>query len=171
MNTIVNLTAGATAAVGARALMARAILAKLRRDVARLNEGDYRPLLRSYADDAVLVFNDGDHRWAGEHRGKATIECFLQDFTAAGLRGEITEFAMAGPPWALTLWGRFDDRATGPDGEELYSNRVAMVVKTRWGRIVRHEDFYIDTARIEVFDRRLTELGVAPARAVRSVVG
>jgi hypothetical protein len=130
--------------------VARAILAKLRHDVARLNEGDYRPLLRSYADDAVLVFHDGNHRWAGEHRGKATIEGFLQDLTAAGLRGEITGFTIAGPPWALTLWGRFDDRA----------------IKTSWGRIVRHEDFYLDTGRIEAFDRRLTDLGVAPARPV-----
>ena len=49
---------------------------------------------------------------------------------------------VAGPPWAMTLVARFDDRATGPDGEELYTNRVAMVARTRWGRIVEHEDFY-----------------------------
>jgi hypothetical protein len=45
-----------------------------------------------------------------------------------------------------------------------------MVVKTRWGRIVRHEDFYADTARIEAFDRRLDALGIAPARAAPPVI-
>jgi hypothetical protein len=29
---------------------------------------------------------------------------------------------------------------------------------------VHHEDFYEGTCRIEAFDRRLTELGVVPAR-------
>ncbi len=155
-------TAGATGALAARALLVRALRLKLGSDIAKLNTGDYRPLLNGYADDAVLVFNDGRHRWAGEHRGRAAIERFLQDFTAAGLQGELSELHIAGPPWALTMMARFDDRATGPDGEELYRNRVAILVRTRWGKIVRHEDFYEDTARIEELDRRLSELGIAP---------
>ena len=57
---------------------------------------------------------------------------------------------------------RFDDHATGPGGEELYSNRVVVLLRTRWGKIVRHEDFYEDTARIEALERRLRELGVRP---------
>ena len=36
--------------------------ARFRRDVQRLNGGDYRGLLSSYAPDAVLVLNEGDHR-------------------------------------------------------------------------------------------------------------
>ena len=67
-----------------------------------------------------------------------------------------------GPPWALTLIARFDDRATGPDGEELYANRVTIVARTRWGKIVEHEDFYEDTGRILAFDQKLRELGIGP---------
>lgn len=163
--TLLAATAGAAGGLGARALLVRVLELKLSRDLARLNAGDYRPLLAGYADDAVLTFNDGDHRWAGEHRGKAAIERFLQDFTAAGLRGELSDLHISGPPWALTMMARFDDRATGPDGEELYRNRVAMLVRTRWGKIVRHEDFYEDTERIAALDRRLRELGVAPVGA------
>src|SRR3954447_14787920 len=144
---------GAAAGLGARALFVRALRVKFGRDLAKLNAGDYAPLLSAYADDAVLAFNDGDHRWAGEHRGKAAIERFFQDFTAAGLQGELVDVQMSGPPWALTLWTRFDDQAHGPDGELLYRNRVAMVIRTRWGKIVRHEDFYEDTGRIETLDR------------------
>lgn len=164
MNTVHVLAgaAGAAGALTARAIVVRALLAKLRRDLDKLNAGDYRPLLQGYADDAVLAFNDGDHRWAGEHRGKAAIERFLQEFTAAGLQGELIALLISGPPWALVMAARFDDWATGPGGEELYRNRVAMVIRTRWGKIVRHEDFYEDTGRIEAFDRRLTELGMAP---------
>ena len=163
--TLLAASAGAAGALGARALLVRGLELKLRHDLARLNAGDYRPLLSAYADDAVLTFNDGDHRWAGEHRGKAAIERFLADFTAAGLCGELSDLHISGPPWALTMMARFDDRATGPNGEELYRNRVAMLVRTRWGKIVRHEDFYEDTGRIETFERRLRELGIGSAGA------
>jgi ketosteroid isomerase-like protein len=57
---------------------------------------------------------------------------------------------------------RFDDHADGPDGTRLYENRTVLVLRTRWGKIVEHEDFYVDTGRIAEFDRKLTELGVAP---------
>jgi len=154
---------GALAALGARGLLARAILLKLRRDLRALNAGDYRPLLASYAEDAVLEFNDGTHRWSGEHRGKAAIERFLRDFVAAGLKGEIVELHLSGPLWRLTLIVRFDDHAHGPNGEELYRNRIALLARTRWGKIVQQQDFYEDTERIAALDARLTELGVMPA--------
>jgi ketosteroid isomerase-like protein len=159
------LLAGAAAALAGRALFVRALRFKFERDLSKLNAGDYRPLLSGYADDAVLAFNDGDHRWAGEHHGKAAIERFLRDFTAAGLQGELRGLQVAGPPWDMTVWARFDDQARAPDGEVLYRNRVAMVIRTRWGKIVRHEDFYEDTGRIETLERRLSERGVVPTAA------
>jgi ketosteroid isomerase-like protein len=156
---------GAGAALAGRTLLSRLILLKLRRDVRRLNAGDYEPLLAGYAEDAVLHFNEGPHRWSGVHRGRAGIERFLRDFTTAGVQGEVRTLWIGGPPWALTLVVRFDDRATGPGGEELYANRVVIVARTRWGRIVEHEDFYLDTARINAFEEKLQALGVAPAAA------
>jgi ketosteroid isomerase-like protein len=157
-----SLLAGAGAVIAVRALPPRLALLKLRGDVRRLNAGDYEPLLAGYADDAVLHFNVGPHRWSGDYRGKPEIERFLREFTAAGLKGEIRELWIAGPPWALTLIARFDDRATGPNGEELYANRVTIVARTRWGKIVEHEDFYEDTGRILAFDEKLRELGIGP---------
>lgn len=158
------LAAGALLAASARALLGRAILFKLRSDLRALNAGDYRPLLASYSEDAVLFFNEGAHRWAGEHRGRQAIERFLRDFVAAGLKGEITEMYFGGPLWRLTLMVRFDDHAHGPDGEQLYRNRTALLARTRWGKVVWQQDFYEDTARIGALDARLTELGVLPAR-------
>ena len=160
-----SLVAGAGVAIAGRAILRHAILFKLRRDVRRLNAGDYRPLLSGYADDAVMHFNDGPHRWSGEHRGKPAIERFLREFVGAGIRGELRSLWIGGAPWALTLVTRFDDRATGPDGEELYANRVVIVARTRWGKIVEHDDFYFDTARIAAFEEKLQALGVEPAGA------
>ena len=156
------LVAGAATAVGARMALRQALLARFRRDVRQLNAGRHEGLLAAYDDDAVLRFHDGRHRWAGTHRGRAGIGTFLRNFTRAGLQGEIRELWLGGPPWALTLVARFDDRAQGPDGETLYRNRVVLVVRTRWGRIVEQDDFFEDTGRIDEFEARLRELGVAP---------
>jgi ketosteroid isomerase-like protein len=161
---ILTAGAGAGVALAARALLPHVLLLKLRRDVQALNAGDFERVLSSYAPDAVLRFNDGEHRWAGEHRGKAAIALFLRNFAAAGLQGEITELFVAGPPWRLTLIARFDDHAHDPAGEEIYRNRTILLARTRWGRIVSQEDFYEDTQRIVALDARLSELGVRPHR-------
>ena len=57
---------------------------------------------------------------------------------------------------------RFDDHADGLDGTRLYANRTVLVMRTKWGKVVDHEDFYVDTGAIVEFDRTLTELGVTP---------
>lgn len=158
------IAAGALGAIAARRLLTAALLLKLRSDVRSLNRGDYGPLLAGYADDAVLVFNEGTHRWAGEHRGKPAIERFLRDFVAAGIEGEIVELFLAGPPWRMTLLVRFDDEAHAPDGEQLYRNRTLLLARARWGKIVWQQDFYEDTERIGALDARLTELGITPAQ-------
>jgi len=158
-------TAGVAAAatLAARALLVRAMLAKLRRDVEALNAGDYGPVLANYAPEAVLRFNDGEHRWAGEHRGKEAVRRFLEDFVAAGIRGHINELVVGGPPWRMTLMARFDDHAHDPAGREIYRNRTVLVARASWGRIVLQEDFYEDSGRIEALERSLRELGVEPA--------
>jgi hypothetical protein len=35
-----------------------------------------------------------------------------------------------------------------------------LVLRTRWGKIVEQSDFFVDTARLVEFDRRLAELGI-----------
>ena len=156
---------GALGTIAARRLLVGAIAIKLRRDVRSLSAGDYRPLLTSFADDAVLQFNEGEHRWSGEYRGKAAIERFLRSFVAAGLTGEIGELWIAGAPWRMTLVMRFDDEARAPDGERIYSNSTLLLARTRWGKVVFQQDFYADTVRIGELDKRLTELGIPPAGA------
>ncbi|MGH3406640.1 MAG: nuclear transport factor 2 family protein [Streptosporangiaceae bacterium] len=88
---------GVAGATLARAGLRQAMLTRLRRDLAALNAGDYQPLLAGFADDAVLVFPGGQHRWAGEHRGRPAIEAFLRDFAAAGLRGDFRDLLTGAP--------------------------------------------------------------------------
>jgi ketosteroid isomerase-like protein len=156
------LVAGALAAVAGRAIFVRLLLRKLEADVRRIGAGDYQGVLGNYADDFVLHFNEGEHRFAGDWIGREGMERFLQNFTNAGLQGEIRAIAVSGPVWALTIWVRFDDHADGPDGTRLYENRTVLVLKARWGKIVEQGDFYLDTARIVEFERRLDALGIAP---------
>jgi ketosteroid isomerase-like protein len=156
-----SLLLGACLATVGRAVVLRLLLVKFARDVVKLNAGDHTSLLAASADDFVLHFNDGDHRFSGDWVGKSGMDRFLQNFTAAKIQGEICQIALSGPPWALTLWARFDDHADAPDGTRIYQNRTALVLRTRWGKIVEQEDFYADTERIAALDRKLTELGVA----------
>ena len=83
---VTSAVVGAVAAVGARAALPRLLMLKFRRDTERLSAGDHSTLLKAYADDAVLRFAAGDHRWSGEWVGKAAIERFLQNFTAAKIQ-------------------------------------------------------------------------------------
>ena len=162
MRRVADHLVGFAAALALTALMRRLLVMKFRSDVAALNRGDHGPLLAGYAEDAVLTFNDGPHRFSGEHRGRDAIEKFLKNFVAAGLQGEVLEAWTKGPPWALSIAARFNDRALAPDGREIYSNQVMFRLRTRWGRVVEQQDFYLDTVRMNELERSLTELGVDP---------
>jgi ketosteroid isomerase-like protein len=162
-----HVLAGAALALAARAALPRLLLLKFAPAVEKLNGGDHTALLDAYADDFVLHFHDGPHRWRGDWVGKAGMDAFLRNFTAAGIQGEIVGMATSGPLWALTIWVRLDDHADAPDGARLYGNSTVLVLRTRWGKVVEQHDFYVDTQEIVDFDRKLAERGVeaVPARA------
>jgi ketosteroid isomerase-like protein len=151
---------GAAAAIAARSVFVRVLEKKFASDVGKLNAGDHTALLDAYADDFVLHFNEGPHRWSGEWVGKTGMDRFLRSFTAAGIKGEIREIATSGPPWAMTLWVRFDDHADASDGSRIYENSTVLVLRTKMGKVVEQHDYYTDTGRILEFDRKLTELGI-----------
>lgn len=153
---------GAGLAAGAQAALPHLLKRKFDRDVAALNDGRHAALLGAYAEDAVLRFNPGEHRWAGDWVGRAQIDRFLQNYTGARVQGQIRQIVTSGPPWALTMWVRFDDHADAPDGRRLYENQTVLVLRTRWGKVVEQQDFYVDTAGIVALDHSLAELGVAP---------
>ncbi len=137
-----------------------AIRQQVRRNIQALGRGDPAPLLRGYADDAVLTF-PGESSWSGEHRGRDAIERFLRRFIAAGLTGEAEDILVNGPPWRTRIAVVFTDHANDREGNELYSNRAVLYAFARWGKITRQEDFE-DTHKVEAFDRWLDAHGIAP---------
>jgi uncharacterized protein (TIGR02246 family) len=125
----------------------------VRKNVRALQEGDPGPLLAGFAEDGVLVF-PGQSSWSGEYRGKAAIEAFLRRFLDAGLRGEIHEIIVNGPPWRTTVGILFTDHANDAGGTEVYANRAMFLVRARWGKVLSQEDF-LDTQKVAAFDEYL----------------
>lgn len=163
MSLLVGILIGIVLVVVLRIVFIRLLLIKLRRDVAALNRGDYRPLLAGYAPDAVLEFNDTVPRWAGDgglHRGREAIGVFLADFVRYGIQGEVLEGWVGGWPWSMTILVRFDDHADDESGNRVYDNHTVLLCRTRWGKIVRQEDYYFDTVRMGAFDESLTSRGM-----------
>jgi ketosteroid isomerase-like protein len=141
------------AAAVAQPLYVAAVRALLRRNVRSLMAGDPAPLVAMYADDAVLEF-PGEHSWGPVYRGRAEIEGFLRRFLAAGLRGEVVDIFVAGPPWATRIAVLFDGWARDADGVKVYDNRSVIVLTTRLGKVVR-ERVYEDTQKVAAFDELL----------------
>lgn len=160
---LLGILIGVILVVVARIALVRVLLIKLRRDVAALNRGDHRPLLSGYSRDAVLLFNDTVPRWAGDggrHVGRDAIGTFLADFVSYGIKGEILEAWVRGWPWNMSIVVRFDDHADDESGNRVYENHTVLLCRTRWGKIVRQEDFYVDTVRMGAFDENLTARGM-----------
>lgn len=134
----------------------------IRRNIARINAGDYRPSLAMFADDVEFSF-PGDNSWATQfrpvergrhvhvtHRGKAEVERFLQRFVAAGLQMEVEDILVNGPPWNLRAAVRVHDYSPGASGDR-YNNRAVLFVTSKWGKVRTQED-YEDTERAAAFD-------------------
>src|SRR4051794_17383664 len=91
------------------------VRAMVRRNIAKLNAGDYGPMLAMAAPDAELAF-PGDNSWSNQfrrtqrtreqwttHRGTAELEAFAQRFVDRGLHIEIEDILVNGPPWHLRV--------------------------------------------------------------------
>lgn len=141
------------------------VRALVRHALARLNAGDPSLVLRLAAADAELCF-PGDNSWATMHRPvvkgrhahvthRGTQECaaFARRFVAEGLRFEVEDILVNGPPWNLRVAVRAHDFAVDADGRDTYSNRVVAFMEMRWGRLHRWED-YEDTERVAAWDAR-----------------
>ncbi|MEM8745887.1 MAG: nuclear transport factor 2 family protein [Actinomycetota bacterium] len=138
----------------------------MRHSVRRLNDGDYSLLLKLAHPDFELAF-PGDNSWAtmfrpqrsgreryATHRGIEEATAFAERFVAQGIRFEIEDILVNGPPWNTRVAVRVVDHVAAPDGgPDVYNNRVVLFLETRWGRLVRWED-YEDTERVADWDRR-----------------
>jgi ketosteroid isomerase-like protein len=131
----------------------------IRRNVRALRRGDPRPLLASYADNAVLVF-PGNSSWSGQYHGKDAIAGFLRRFVQDRMTGEAHDVLVNGPPWRTTVCVLFTVRAADEAGSVVYDNRAVLFARAKWGKIFYQEDFE-DTCKTEAFDHYMRR--AAPA--------
>lgn len=140
-----------------------AVRLMIRRNVAKLNDGDAAPTLAMFAPDARLSF-PGDNGFARQlrpiekgrqafetHRGRDEIAAFLARYVDAGIQMVVEDILVNGPPWNTRVAVRVHVWVPGADGTDVYDNRAVLMVDSRWGRIQRQED-YEDTERAAAFD-------------------
>lgn len=138
----------------------------IRRNIRQLNNGNYRPALAMYRDDARLAF-PGNKSWATQHRptekgrapfathrGRNEIEAFLQRSVDEGLQMAVEDIVVNGPPWNTRVAVRVHDWSVDDNGSDRYNNRAVLWVNSVWGKIRTHED-YEDTGRAAAFDAHL----------------
>jgi ketosteroid isomerase-like protein len=135
------------------------------RQLARLRAGDYRPLLRLYAEDVRFVF-PGDSTWSGEVRGREAMGRWLHRLVGAGLQNFAEQVIVGGPPWNMTMAMRGWDYVKDPDGQVVYENRYVLWGRMRWGRITEYEA-YEDTNKLNALDDYLASHDMASADRAR----
>lgn len=145
-------------------LHARAVAWAIRRNLARLWAGDPAPLLATYADDVRFSF-PGRSSWAGEFRGREEVAHWLGRFVRVGLRFEVHEILVGGPPWDATVCLWFTDRLAGDDGHLVYENRGTIVAKLWWGKIAAYE-VHEDTQKVAALDGYLEARGLGATQPV-----
>ena len=129
----------------------------LTRNMARLREGDYRPLLRLDAKDIRFRF-PGDSSWACEIDNKKDLEQWLDRFCDTGLQIYADEVILQGFPWNMTLCVRGTDHLDAPDGTRVYENRYVIWGRMSWG-LLREYEVYEDTQASKELDAYLEARG------------
>ena len=137
----------------------------IRRNIAKINAGDFGPALAMYGDDVEFSF-PGDNSWADEfrpfergrqahvtHRGTTEMARFLQRYVAAGIQMEVEDVLVNGPPWNTRAAVRVHVWSPGEPGDR-YTNRAVLFVTATWGKLRSQED-YEDTQRAAAFDALL----------------
>ena len=112
----------------------RRLLTQFRREREALNQGTTARCWTVSPMTPCFISMTRHHRWAGEHRGRDQIETFL-GFRSGRAPGEkFSTCGTSGPP-PMTAVARFDDRSTGPDGQEFSLNQTMIMVRDQMGKV------------------------------------
>lgn len=136
-------------------LYAASVRAALRYNLARLREGDIRPLVRWYAPDVRFRF-PGNTSWSIDAHSLDELRPWLERFVRVGIKLYADEIAVSGPPWSTTVTIRLHDHCDAPDGTRVYENTGVIVGHMRWGKMREYEVFE-DTQAVIAFDDWLSE--------------
>jgi ketosteroid isomerase-like protein len=126
----------------------------IRRSLRMHQAGDVEGLLKTYADDVHFVF-PGNNSWATDTRDKAVLGAWLRRFHVAGLKIDVHDILVGGPPWNMRVCLQFTDHACDGDGLVVYENTGVIYGKGRWGKMTDYT-VYEDTEKVAEFDKYLT---------------
>ncbi len=130
----------------------------IRSSLRKHQAGDVEGLVRSFASDVHFVFG-GNNSWATDTRDKAALKDWLRRFHAAGLKIEVHDILVDGPPWNTRVCMHFTDHVKDADGRVVYENTGVIYGKAKWGKISDYTVFE-DTEKVAAFDRYLQRVGV-----------
>ncbi|HWE90363.1 MAG TPA: nuclear transport factor 2 family protein [Pseudonocardiaceae bacterium] len=125
----------------------------LRVALRRLKAGDPELVLRLMSGDVRFRF-PGHSSWAADVRGRDEVARWLRRFVDIGMRLDVDDIIVSGPPWANRVCVRFTDYCNDETGKLIYLNRGTIVARVRWGRVVRYEIF-VDTEKVTDLDNYL----------------
>jgi ketosteroid isomerase-like protein len=131
--------------------------ALIRSTLRKHQAGDVQGLMKSYAEDVHFVF-PGNNSWATDTRDKAALERWLRRFHAAGLKLEVHDILVGGPPWNTRVCIQFTDHARDADGRVVYENTGVIYGKAKWGKMFDYTVFE-DTEKVAAFDEYLEKVG------------
>src|SRR5947209_6976888 len=112
-------------------------------------------MLAVYAKGARFVF-PGNNSWAVDVRGKDAIARWLRRFHRVGLKIDVHDILVGGPPWNTRICLAFTDHLTEPGGRVVYENRGVIFGTSRWGKITDYTVFE-DTEKVAALDVYLAE--------------
>jgi ketosteroid isomerase-like protein len=125
----------------------------VRRSIRMHQAGDVKGLMKTYGKNVHFVF-PGNNSWAIDTTDKTELEQWLNRFHRVGLKLDVHDILVAGPPWNTRVCLAFTDHAKDAAGKVVYANRGVILAKGRWGRITDYTVFE-DTEKVAEFDRYL----------------
>lgn len=134
------------------------VAGQVRRAYARISEGDFEAVFKSFHDD-VRFQMIGDHHLGGERRGLDQVRAWFEEVGRLfpDLRLEPEDVVVSGGPWNTRIATRF--RVSSEQGG--YENVGMQYLRLRWGKAVE-DRLYEDT---QVLDEAIERRRAAAAAA------
>jgi SnoaL-like domain len=143
-------------------MYARLIERHTRRVYAHFNARNAEPAINRFAEDAHLIFR-GRSSLAADIHGKSEIAVWLRNLMKLGLRWEIHDVVIQGPPSNTRLVTWYTVRADQPSWHAPLAYKGVQYARLVWGR-VRLDDILPDTEATATYFPRDCRTGVTPSR-------
>lgn len=140
------------------------IRARVRRTFDRINAGDYMAMVHGLAPSFEYIFH-GRHALGGRRVTRAAMTAWWERITRLlpGLRFDVQDVVVSGPPWRTRVAVRSIVQGQLPRGER-YRNTVFQFLTLRWGKVTAVETIE-DLQRLERALLAVSESGVPDAMA------